>query len=443
MGSISSTSSTRSSQNETLGQIRLDKEGTPTKLNIHYRNATPDDACSTVKKSSSGHFFISLQLDGIATFFGKYSDGIFLASEMIKSQTEAKFYACLMNLDENSDLKSLTTKSVKLTDDQYEKAMLYLKNREARIYTAGIDDCVDFAQEVYNAAGLPLYFTSLYKRDELRSLEGLAVQKVRFTYGSIDAFATEFTNISAENKNALSAKLNVRVKDITELPGSNGQYFVDIDYALQQILQIRDEAISEVDKITIDGLRVDNIFEFIQVKLSAEYKIKISELVNFVEDNIKQYLLDTYSPLRDDKKKKMMLYKQQIKKEMEKVEVIAYYYKNDFQIIIFNIFFKKFQPKQLRKHTEYMKIKEYKKKCLAGEDDLLEKIKSKVKTSIPQAANSLFSKTYESKQKIYRSKIKESFDFDNYDKMSANIEREMREFLVTTCKQCKEEKNII
>lgn len=250
------------------------------KLHIFHRNVTVDCAC-TKAEPTIGHFFIGLEEHCKVSIFGKY---VSFLTKKIESEKEAKTIRCMQKLQLENQEKYFDTKTIVLTKEQYDKAFEFIKNRKLGWYIPLLADCADFVQSVYNAAGLPLYFTSVYRRDETTTT--WAASMVRFKYSCIDDFISKFKNCGyGSNKGKIVDKLNVHEEDIIELP--DGAFFVDIDDALQKILKI--SCSSKIDETFIRDLRIENMFNLLEaISLKNSHK-RLSKVEKSVKDKYAQY----------------------------------------------------------------------------------------------------------------------------------------------------------
>ena len=81
-------------------------------------------------------------------------------------------------------------------------------------YILAIDDCTDFVQQVYNKAGLPLYFTTAFSRGELITMGSAVALNVLQKYGAIDSLDLRFGAVKALNKETLAKDLNIDISTI-------------------------------------------------------------------------------------------------------------------------------------------------------------------------------------------------------------------------------------
>lgn len=175
---------------------------------------------------STGHFYLMLESSEQKSFFGKYpkqSDSIIkLAigeSEVVREGEGFRHNKLIEFAEQNQSKNVLSSKAIPLCEKEYHSALKFAiskcegKDKEG-MYIILFKDCTDFVQSVYHAAGLPLYFTILYTRDELQDLSSLAAKKVLLVYGSRDTFKHQFSNKEALSKEALGEQLNIGVDTI-------------------------------------------------------------------------------------------------------------------------------------------------------------------------------------------------------------------------------------
>jgi len=197
-------------------------------LNIHHRSIAIniDQDRGVVEQSfSPGHFYVSLQKDEVKQYFGKYPQssglpGMLLGKEVISSREEELQTNELKKLKEQTGKEHHSFKSIILTKEQYDNALDYVLSKidgsiESGNYILAIDDCTDFVQQVYNQAGLPLYFTTAFTQDDLSTLGSLAAVNVLNKYGASDCLNLTFASIKATSKEALARSLNIDASNIS------------------------------------------------------------------------------------------------------------------------------------------------------------------------------------------------------------------------------------
>ena len=196
-------------------------------LNIHHRSIAINinQVSGAVEQSySPGHFYISLQRNEERQFFGKYSQGqnliqLLFSKEVIDSDAEELRTHELIKLEEQMGEEYHSYKSIILTGEQYDAALDYaLSKIDGRIepgnYILAIDDCTDFVQQVYNKAGLPLYFTTAFSRGDLMVMGSAAAHNVLQKYGAVDSFNLTFGSVKAFSKETLAKDLNIDISHI-------------------------------------------------------------------------------------------------------------------------------------------------------------------------------------------------------------------------------------
>jgi len=196
-------------------------------LNIHHRSIAIniDENSGIIEQTySPGHFYVSLQKNEDKQFFGKYSQGggfirNFFSKEVVESEREELRTNELIKLKEQTGEEYHSYKSIILTEEQYNSALDYaLSKIDGRIepgnYILAIDDCTDFVQQVYNKAGLPLYFTTAFSRGELIKMGSAAALNVLQKYGAVDSLDLTFGAVKSLNKETLAKDLNIDVSNI-------------------------------------------------------------------------------------------------------------------------------------------------------------------------------------------------------------------------------------
>lgn len=280
------------------------------RFNIYHRIATVDDDCTKLERSHVGHFFLSLQCANSEKYFGKYS--IFgkcpCGPAKIESLLEAKIVKCLKKFEIEDELKYYAKKSFTISRDEYEKAFEYAakcKRQNAEMYIACYDDCTDFVQRVYNAAGLPLYFTAAYLEHDAPF--SFAAKIVQLKYKCLDEYTTTFKEMSANSGTDLAAELNVDAACVLPYPRKDGKFFVDLDVALKKIMSQQGFVSSartgktslaipqaiRTNKDLINQLRVDNLINLVIFNLQNRFDDCISKVEMHIKRAIRSYPLDT------------------------------------------------------------------------------------------------------------------------------------------------------
>lgn len=242
-------------------QLYYVKTSLPTnecRFNLYYRNVFVDVNNCGVSKKSTGHFFISLEGDGLETFVGKYGSNLIYGLEDIRSKEEADTFACLRKLEKKKNRKYIDMKSIKIDKKEFVRAIQFIQNRKPEYYTLVSGNCIDYVQEVYNSMDLPLYFTSsMYRKDQLNNLEGLAAKWARQQYPSIDEIASTLNKIHASSIDKLSAELNIDDEYIFQYHGENTAFHVSIFLTLPDILDLQVEN-SEINSEVINRQMNEN-----------------------------------------------------------------------------------------------------------------------------------------------------------------------------------------
>ena len=199
-------------------------------LNIFHRNISVDEDNQNHLQSnkSPGHFYLMLDSSEKQSFFGKFPkkgdwfnlNQLVGGSQINTFEQEDEHEKLSEYLKLNPSKGLLSRKIVGLKEHEYTSAFNFAVSKcegqaKEGIYIIGFLDCTDFVQSVYHAAGLPLYFTILYTRDELQDLRSLAAKKVLLVYGSRDTFKHQFSNQEALSKEVLGEQLNISVDTIT------------------------------------------------------------------------------------------------------------------------------------------------------------------------------------------------------------------------------------
>lgn len=342
------------------------------KLNIHHRAAVVSNGYTKVEKSITGHFFISLEKNGERRYFGKYPKGggpikIIFGREKIESEKEAEFVLCLQQFEIRNNQKYLDTKTINLTEVQYKKAVEYAESKSEgklakKMYVLGLADCADFVQLVYNAAGLPLYFSSVYRRKEL--ISSLAGGKVLTAYGCLDKFVSRFEKVYSSNRKKLAVKLNIDEECIIPLSGK--AFFVDIDDALQRIMCQQDIHASKVNRIFIYNLRMENMLNLVKVKLKEQYDTRLSQFCELIANKISQYKWDTNVKFKAKVKESKKSFKERLDKDLQRAnDKLAAYEARMRETItrergkVMNKKIKRLRKSIKKKNDQYLDLEDY------------------------------------------------------------------------------------
>jgi len=196
-------------------------------LNIHSRNiAVKEHESGELEeaKSLTGHFYISLQAGEVEKPFGLYPGGnVLISNAIVKTEEEGELHKKVVNFSGAIDMNHVYTKRIRLTEEQYEGAVKYAESHTGK-YVIGLADCTDFVQSVYNAAGLPLYFTTAYSREELNQIGSLAANKVSTMYGNRDNISIHLSSVSGVSREKVASELNVPIEKVIPIPPS-----IDLD----------------------------------------------------------------------------------------------------------------------------------------------------------------------------------------------------------------------
>lgn len=144
---------------------------------------------------------------------------------------------------------------------------------------------------MYNAAGLPLHFSSFcYTKEELLSLRTQAAKQVLNRYGCLDDLGSKFAERSASNKQEIVTQLNIREEFI--ITYSDGKFFVDIDDELEKINKQHDNWPIKISKVRIYNLRVENIFNRVKVDYREQFAVELSRISALIKNiHPQQYIL--------------------------------------------------------------------------------------------------------------------------------------------------------
>jgi hypothetical protein len=194
-------------------------------FNVYHRNISVNEEIQ--KEVSPGHFYLMLESGFKQSFFGKYpknTDSINLnliagESKISTEDEKVKHQKIEEYLEQNPSENILCRKTAPLNKEEYKHAFSYAVSKcegtdREGIYIIGMADCSDFVQAVYHAAGLPLNFTILYTREELKVLDSWAATHILLKYASRDTFKFHFRSIEAPTREQLAEGLNIGVDKI-------------------------------------------------------------------------------------------------------------------------------------------------------------------------------------------------------------------------------------
>lgn len=250
-------------------------------LNIYHRSIDVQEGIEgeLEQAKSHGHFYLSLEANKAHKFFGRYpanTDEVinrFVGTAIIETDKEESKHKNAIKLSEQDRENYVFIKKIRLTNTQFEKALQYannnaeLKNGE---YIIGINDCTDFIQSVYNAAGLPLYFTSAYTQQQLSDLNSLAANKVLLKYGSRDILKEHLTKVHGVSREQLASKLNINIEKII-------QRSPDIDISLQSYDSILPVFTVEIDAKDLLPLEIYSSREVLEAEANKKDETESSE----------------------------------------------------------------------------------------------------------------------------------------------------------------------
>lgn len=173
---------------------------------------------------SVGHFYVQFQNpQGLTQLFGKVSKHDFAID-----YTDF-YYDHKGRLEESrafSSSSKFIKKEVALTKEQFEAAHDFVirELKNPGFYVASIDDCIDFTQKIYNKAGQPGYFSSLYTNEEFTQASTLATASLKSRYGSYDdPVAIRFPYGVSKDAIAKSLNLDSQLIDETIWSGLEGE----------------------------------------------------------------------------------------------------------------------------------------------------------------------------------------------------------------------------
>lgn len=276
------------------------------RLNIYHRSASADENCNIVSRISFGHFFISLEGNGSEAFVGRYSENpTIIGPEILHSQLEARTFTCLQKLEVQDNKKYLDKKTIKINKEEYEKAIRFIQEKEPELYNAFTNNCIDFVQQVYNGTGLPLYFTSVYRKYHFDNLKGIAAWQAHSKYKSIDEFVPLFKKISAQTKRHLADALNVNEGCIIQHHDKE-YFFINIEEPLKKILKQQDQP-SEIDEKVIEEFRIDNMLNHAEINLQEKRKTTFSRIEDIQLEKIEHFNWDAYGKFNTKKLEQKLL----------------------------------------------------------------------------------------------------------------------------------------
>jgi hypothetical protein len=202
-------------------------------FNIHHRSIDVKEGITgeAEQGTSPGHLYLGLQKNSDKELlFGKYPEegNLLFGKAKIETKKEERKHEKVVEYSKKMGKDYIFDKQIRLTKGEYENAMKYATDHsqlQNGHFVIGVSDCTDFVQSVYNAAGLPLYFTTAYSKQELVELDTWAVSKVLMKYASRDTIKEHLGNVSGFSKEQLASTLNISVDKIS-------QVLPDIDLSL-------------------------------------------------------------------------------------------------------------------------------------------------------------------------------------------------------------------
>lgn len=190
-------------------------------LNIYNRNLTVELNQSgefEQSKSWTGHFYLGLQNGEDEKLFGYYPAGnVFIGNPIIHTDQEEQKHDNIKEYSKQIEKDHIFAKKIRLTEEQYQRAMDYaIEHTELKggLYVVGALDCIDFTQSVYNSAGLPLYFTTAYSKQELDSLDTLASKSTLLRYSSRDNIKVHLSSVEGGSREQVASMLNVAIEKV-------------------------------------------------------------------------------------------------------------------------------------------------------------------------------------------------------------------------------------
>lgn len=374
------------------------------RLNIYHRNATADGNCECVSMSLTGHFFISLEGYGTEAFVGRYTTNpIFPSPEVLHSREEALTVKCMQKLEAQDNKKYLDKKTIKIDKEKYEKALLFIENKEPELYNLFTNNCIDFVQQVYNGTGLPLYFTSVYRKCQLYNLEGWAAWHAHSKFKCIDEFVNEFRKMSAHTKRHLVDALNVDEGCIIQHHDDERTFFVDIDEPLQNILKQQDQP-SEIEKV-IEECRIDNMLNLAEINLQEKRKTTFARIEQMQLRKIEHFNWDAYGKFNAKRLEQMDLIKQYTEtlKASAKSKITK-----EYEDLILTGNYRGAERKELEISIN-QKYKEEKKiidnLCRSSIDKVEKELKNEVGKKLDHLLKKEFEELYKQKLQGYKSKV--------------------------------------
>ncbi|WP_341764463.1 hypothetical protein [Candidatus Tisiphia endosymbiont of Beris chalybata] len=174
-------------------------------LNIHHRSIklSNHSVIHPNKGLLAGHFYIGLERNGKEIFLNKYPKTIGFLDNLVDAKEIkmelAAVYGSIQTIEGQPLTQSITTQIIPLTAEQFAKAYTYavarLESKEEKPYLI-LSGNAEYVQSVYHAAGLPLYFTTIYTQNELTNLHTHAAKYVLLKYGSRDTLVRHLRSVA-------------------------------------------------------------------------------------------------------------------------------------------------------------------------------------------------------------------------------------------------------
>lgn len=289
-------------------------------LNIHSRNINVKEKESgelEQGKSLTGHFYISLQAEEAKKFFGVYpEDNIVISNAKLETNKEKLLHEGIIEFSKK-ETDHVFTKQIRLTKEQYEKAKEYAETHTGK-YVIGLADCADFVQSVYNAAGLPLYFTTAYSQEELSQIDSLAANKVSTVYGNRDNISIHLSSVSGVSREKVAAELNLPIEKVIPIPPD-----IDLDLHPTALPKFR-ILIDNADLIPLDNVAERTLDWDMSLLANRHINQQITQMVQTTSDlsaEEKEVLLNSVQQSNRDIESMSESFKEiklQINSQMEK-----------------------------------------------------------------------------------------------------------------------------
>jgi hypothetical protein len=170
--------------------------------------------------NNTGHWYshgINLEAND-SKFYGKIpkQEGMPIWIATTKGEYEEQRNRESRLYEEQTGEKILIAKVIPLSAKQWTDMNSYADTKQPDYYQVIGNNCTEYVQELYNAAGLPGFFTQVFTQQEQRQMKSLASKYSLHNYGSGD-HAHRVEAPITETRESFAKKLHVSPERIKEV----------------------------------------------------------------------------------------------------------------------------------------------------------------------------------------------------------------------------------